>query len=122
MKEIDDIAGDTLEDEDALEDEVDEDVEPTETDLAEAADLPPDPVAGGDVESIQELIVKQEGAEAEEVEEDVPEPVTRGDTAEPVDHRVVPMQSSEFQCTNCFLVKHRSQLADPKKMRCRDCA
>jgi hypothetical protein len=25
-------------------------------------------------------------------------------------------------CRNCFLVKHRSQLADKKKMLCRDCA
>jgi hypothetical protein len=121
MKDVDDIAEDTLDDDDLVADEVDDDVEPTETDLVQAADLPPDPVAGSEVESIQELIVKQE-AEAEEVEEEVPEPVTRGETAETVDHRVVPMQSSEFQCTNCFLVKHRSQLADPKKMRCRDCA
>ena len=35
---------------------------------------------------------------------------------------VVPKQDDEFTCSVCFLVHHRSQLADPKKMICRDCA
>jgi len=34
----------------------------------------------------------------------------------------VPIQTTEFVCKNCFLVKHRSQLKDKKKMLCRDCA
>jgi len=36
--------------------------------------------------------------------------------------RVVPKQADEFTCTRCFLVHHRSQLADEKKRLCRDCA
>jgi hypothetical protein len=36
--------------------------------------------------------------------------------------RVVPKQADEFTCTSCFLVHHRSQLADAKKVICRDCA
>jgi hypothetical protein len=36
--------------------------------------------------------------------------------------RPVPVQSNEFTCSSCFLVKHRSQLTDVKKLRCRDCA
>lgn len=36
--------------------------------------------------------------------------------------RVVPKQADEFTCTRCFLVHHRSQLADAKKRLCRDCA
>lgn len=36
--------------------------------------------------------------------------------------RVVPKQADEFTCTRCFLVHHRSQLADEKKMICKDCA
>jgi len=36
--------------------------------------------------------------------------------------RVVPKQADEFTCTSCFLVHHRSQLADSKKIICRDCA
>ncbi len=35
--------------------------------------------------------------------------------------RLVPQQAAEFVCTNCFLVRHRSQLADEKKIICRDC-
>lgn len=36
--------------------------------------------------------------------------------------RVVPRQADEFTCSRCFLVRHRSQLVDEKKMICRDCA
>ncbi len=36
--------------------------------------------------------------------------------------RVLPKQSDEFTCTSCFLVHHRSQLADADRVICRDCA
>jgi hypothetical protein len=36
--------------------------------------------------------------------------------------RVVPKQLDEFTCMSCFLVRHRSQLANEKKMICRECA
>ncbi len=36
--------------------------------------------------------------------------------------RVIPKQADEFTCTRCFLVHHRSQLADDKRRVCRDCA
>ena len=35
---------------------------------------------------------------------------------------VKPRQEDEFTCMSCFLVHHRSQLADEKKMICTDCA
>jgi hypothetical protein len=35
---------------------------------------------------------------------------------------VMPRQEDEFTCMSCFLVHHRSQLADAKKLICRDCA
>ena len=35
---------------------------------------------------------------------------------------VKPKQEDEFTCMSCFLVHHRSQLADEKKLICRDCA
>ncbi len=35
--------------------------------------------------------------------------------------RVEPVQSDEFTCTECFLVHHISQLADPKARVCSDC-
>jgi len=103
-------------------DDLDED-EPSETELAEAT-VPPDPAAGADVESIQELLVKQEAADEEDDEEEEVITPARGDRVAGADPeaRVVPMQETEFICKRCFLVKHRSQLADKKKMLCRDCA
>ncbi len=35
---------------------------------------------------------------------------------------VAPKRPGEFTCSSCFLVKHPSQLADPKGMLCTDCA
>ena len=117
-----------VEEEDVLSDDDDplEDAEPTAQDLAEAT-VPPEPGLG-DVESIQDLLAKQETREveeeaAEEEEETAVATTTRGDERlEPLDARVVPMQATEFMCKKCYLVKHRSQLADKRKMLCRDCA
>jgi hypothetical protein len=36
--------------------------------------------------------------------------------------RVLPKQEDEFTCMSCFLVHHRSQLADAKNLICKDCA
>ena len=36
--------------------------------------------------------------------------------------RVLPRQADEFTCMSCYLVHHRSQLADERKMVCTDCA
>ncbi|MFC9840715.1 DUF4193 domain-containing protein [Rhodococcus sp. NPDC127530] len=36
--------------------------------------------------------------------------------------RVIPKQADEFTCTSCFLVHHRSRLADTALLICRDCA
>lgn len=35
--------------------------------------------------------------------------------------RVLPKQSDEFTCSECFLVHHVSQLADPVNVICSDC-
>ena len=35
---------------------------------------------------------------------------------------VQPQQADEFICTGCFLVRHRSQLVDPVRALCGDCA
>lgn len=35
--------------------------------------------------------------------------------------RVVPQKSDEFTCSGCFLVHHRSHLADSENLLCRDC-
>ncbi|AWK76391.1 dUTPase (plasmid) [Rhodococcus oxybenzonivorans] len=36
--------------------------------------------------------------------------------------RVIPKQADEFTCTSCFLVHHRSRIADAAQLICRDCA
>jgi hypothetical protein len=76
-----------------------------------------------DVESIQDLLVKQEArAEEAEEEDDSVLTLTREERLEPLSVKVVPPQPTEFICSNCYLVKHRSQLKDKAKMLCRDCA
>jgi hypothetical protein len=35
---------------------------------------------------------------------------------------VVPMQTDEFRCSRCFLVRHRNQRASADSDVCRDCA
>ncbi len=36
--------------------------------------------------------------------------------------RIAPRRADEFLCSSCFLVLPRNQLADEKKLLCRDCA
>lgn len=36
--------------------------------------------------------------------------------------KVIPPQPTEFTCRGCFLLKHRTQLRDKKRMLCNDCA
>jgi hypothetical protein len=73
-----------------------------------------------DVEASLDTILKERLVVEEVVEddEDTPEPEDRG--GEGVE-RVLPKQPGEFVCRSCFLVKHPNQLADRKKMLCRDC-
>lgn len=119
MSEIDE----PTEDEEA--EELDDDAEPSAEELADAT-VPPDPATGGDVESIQELLVKQEAADEADAdeEEEAVVALTKDErlAADPSESRVVPIQETEFTCKRCFLVKHRSQLADKKRTLCRDCA
>jgi hypothetical protein len=122
--DIDDIDQPVDDEDEILEDGPIDEIEPTPDDLAEAT-VPPEPGLG-EVESIQDLLAKQEtaseAAEAATEEEDASAALNRDERLEPLDTRIVPMQSSEFMCKRCFLVKHRSQLADKKKLLCRDCA
>ena len=108
------------------EDEVleDDDAEPTAADLDDVA-AATEPPATGDVESIQEILQKQEDADDDDTDEDdatTLATITKDEKLEPIDTRVVPIQETEFTCKRCFLVKHRSQLADKKRTLCRDCA
>ncbi|GAA4244930.1 DUF4193 domain-containing protein [Dactylosporangium darangshiense] len=58
--------------------------------------------------------------------DDVAGPVSASDL-EPIDEEmslpVVPMRGDEFRCGRCFLIHHRSRLADDHGVQvCRDCA
>jgi len=75
-----------------------------------------------DVESIQDILVKQEAGAAEDDDDDSVLSLSREERLEPLAVKVVPPQPTEFICKNCYLVKHRSQLKDKTRMLCRDCA
>ena len=84
---------------------------------------PPATPGDEEVESIQDILVKQEArAEEGEEEDDSVLTLSREERLEPLAVKVVPPQPTEFICSNCYLVKHRSQLKDKAKMLCRDCA
>src|SRR5438309_7567918 len=70
--------------------------------------------------SFEELAKRAE--DTEDDDDDVVLEVPGDDKTEALIEKVIPAQANEFTCRNCFLVKHRSQLADKKKMLCRDCA
>jgi hypothetical protein len=108
----------TFEDEE-LDEDADE-AEDAEPDAPGAATTPP--AADDDVESIQDILVKQEARDDAEEEDDSVLNLTREERLEPLAVKVVPPQPTEFICKKCYLVKHRSQLKDKAKMLCRDCA
>ena len=94
---------------DAAAEEEDDDV----VDLDE--ELHPD-----DVEEALDVVLRERtvaaGLEDEEDEEDEPDDRGEGST------KIVPRRPGEFLCSSCFLVLPRHQLADEKRMLCRDCA
>src|SRR5437867_2125607 len=62
----------------------------------------------------------EEADEEEALLEAMEEREARG--TESLTVKVVPEQPNEFTCRGCFLVKHRSQLKDQRRMLCNDCA
>lgn len=72
--------------------------------------------------SFEELAKRAEGTDEDEDDDTVIDLGRDDDGKEALVERVVPAQANEFTCRSCFLVKHRSQLADKKKMYCFDCA
>jgi uncharacterized protein DUF4193 len=135
--ELDEVEADEL-DEEALEvdleDELDSDAD---DDLDDAEDLDTEIVVASpervaeesddeeeeepddeDVEASLDVILKERMVVEDEPEDDeVADVEDRTELTE----RVLPKQPDEFVCRSCFLVKHPSQLADKKRMLCRDC-
>ncbi|HLB61554.1 MAG TPA: DUF4193 family protein [Actinomycetota bacterium] len=117
-----DDAEDPLDDEEISDEDEDLPVEEGEEASEETPTAPA--VAGeGEVESIEEILVKKEARVVEEDEDDdALVSLTREERLEPLAVKVVPPQPTEFVCKRCFLVKHRSQLKDKSRQLCRDCA
>ncbi|GGM12032.1 DUF4193 domain-containing protein [Nakamurella endophytica] len=81
-------------------------------------------------DSLEELKARRNEAQSSVVD------VDEGDTAESFELpgadlsgeelvvKVIPKQADEFTCTSCFLVQHRSRLADQRgdRLVCVDCA
>ncbi|HXF56235.1 MAG TPA: DUF4193 family protein [Actinomycetota bacterium] len=106
----------------------DEEYLPTEEEFEEApeeeVEVPAEEETGE--ASLEDLLAKREehaAEEEEEAEESILALGEREETLETLSVRVIPPDpQKEFTCRKCFLVKHRSQLADKKRMYCRDCA
>ena len=77
-----------------------------------------------DVEAPLDALLKEKTAaatmedEEEEVEEEEIELDDRGEGPT----KIMPRRPGEFLCSSCFLVLPRTQLADERRMLCRDCA
>jgi len=95
------------------EDEELEDGEDEEEDLVEPATI-------GEA-SLEEILSKRGDVAEVEEEEDSLLDLTPDERMETLSIRPVPKQANEFVCSNCHLVKHQSQLADPARQLCRDC-
>lgn len=77
-------------------------------------------------QSLDEILTKkpeERPATEEEEEEESVLSLGRDERIETLSVKVEPKKDTEFVCQNCHLVKPiRSQLADKKRMFCRDCA
>lgn len=111
--------------------EDDDEVELDDDDLEDdEGDEPTVPAAQAEPgESVEEpaglLLAKRAPEETKPGEEEEDESMLsleRDERVETLAVKVVPQRDNEFVCKNCFLVKHRSQLADKRRMFCRDCA
>ena len=75
--------------------------------------------------SLDEILTKkpeERPAPDEEEDEESILSLGREERIETLSVKVVPPDpAKEFTCRKCYLVKHRSQLADKKRMYCRDC-
>lgn len=115
-----------------LEDEEHEDHEGLEEDDLDDADAPeaaaPDDDDDSDETSLDELLSQRAATRKSSGEPDDEDDImalsseSRNPTGEPLPTRVIPLKDrKEFVCSNCHLVKARSQLADEERRLCRDC-
>jgi len=93
-------------------------------------DAPRRPVVEIDEDSLEELRSRRAASQAATVDVDETEAAEGFElpgadlSDEELTVAVVPMRADEFRCGSCFLVHHRSQLAETKgsQLVCRECA
>jgi Domain of unknown function (DUF4193) len=111
---------------------VEEEEEEYQPDVEDDEDEAEEPEAEAELEepesgdaSLEEIFAKKPEERAgveEEEDDDSVLSLGRDERLETLAVKVVPPDpAKEFTCRKCYLVKHRSQLADKKRMFCRDC-
>jgi hypothetical protein len=102
--------------------EIDEDAEDAEPAAEAELEEPEEDTEA----SLEEILTKKPEERPAAEEEDDDESILalgREERIETLSVKVIPPDpNKEFTCRKCYLVKHRSQLADKKRMYCRDCA
>ncbi|HEX4490472.1 MAG TPA: DUF4193 family protein [Acidimicrobiia bacterium] len=123
----DDVIGEEADDAAAIPDDPAAIVEvPVATPVVEEGDEEDDEVVDldeelhpDDVEEALDVVLRERTAAAglEDEEDEEVEPDDRGEGGT----KIVPRRPGEFLCSSCFLVLPRNQLADEKRLLCRDC-
>ena len=115
-----------FEDLDSPDVELDEDEDLEDVDEETEEDEVPE--VDDEEEDVDELLAQRKavrrGPEDDSDEDDVLALVSSTDEPilEALPAKVVPLRDrKEFICKSCYLVKAKSQLADPERMLCRDC-
>ena len=104
--------------------EVEDDPDAVEADLAIAAEDEEDAEEASLEELLTQRTAGRRGADDPDDDDDIMALATEREpkVTEPLPSRVIPIKDrQEFVCTNCHLVKKRSQLADEARVLCRDC-
>jgi hypothetical protein len=117
--EEEDADADAYEEDEEFEDDDDDDEE--EEVLDEDEDEDEDEALDELEEEELEMLTEDEAAESLPVDE-LEELRQLRREAMALETEAEGVHEDEFVCSSCFLVKRRTQLADPKRMVCRDCA
>lgn len=127
--ELDDDIEDLDED---LDDEFEDDLDVVlDEDLEDVDDDDEDEIDDTDVEDADEALEDLEAEELELMDDEASQELLVDEAAElrairreelTMNVEAAAKQSDEFVCQSCFLVKRSSQLANRRKMICRDCA
>jgi hypothetical protein len=127
--ELDDDIEDIDED---LDDEFEDDLDVVlDEDLEDVDDEDEDEIDDTDVEGADEALEDLEAEELELMDDEASQELLVDEAAElrairreelTMNVEAAAKQSDEFVCQSCFLVKRSSQLANRRKMICRDCA